>query len=114
MLSTPILNLPQSGVLGMHNIVDRPIVVDGEIKISPIMYFALSYDHRIIDGKESVSFLRMIKETLSNKLIKKPKLEDSVKEFVFKNAIKGNPDSVLSVMDQFALKERFLMNVGDV
>ena len=56
--------------------------------------------------------LRMIKETLSNKLIKKPKLEDSVKEFVFKNAIKGNPDSVLSVMDQFALKERFLMNVG--
>ena len=58
--------------------------------------------------------LRMIKETLSNKLIKKPKLEDSVKEFVFKNAIKGNPDSVLSVMDQFALKERFLMNVGDV
>ena len=56
MLSTPILNLPQSGVLGMHNIVDRPVVVDGEIKIRPIMYLALSYDHRIIDGKESVSF----------------------------------------------------------
>ena len=56
MLSTPILNLPQSGVLGMHNIVDRPIVVDGEIKIRPIMYLALSYDHRIVDGKESVSF----------------------------------------------------------
>ncbi len=64
MLSTPILNLPQSGVLGMHNIVDRPIVVDGEIKIRPVMYLALSYDHRIIDGKESVSFLKMIKEIL--------------------------------------------------
>ena len=55
MLSTPILNLPQSGVLGMHNIVERPVVVDGEIKIRPIMYLALSYDHRIIDGKESVA-----------------------------------------------------------
>ena len=64
MLSTPILNLPQSGVLGMHNIVDRPTVVNGEIKIRPIMYLALSYDHRIIDGKESVSFLKMIKENL--------------------------------------------------
>ena len=66
MLSTPILNLPQSGVLGMHNIVDRPIVVDGEIKIRPIMYLALSYDHRIIDGKESVSFLKTIKENLED------------------------------------------------
>ena len=66
MLSTPILNLPQSGVLGMHNIVDRPSVVDGEIKIRPIMYLALSYDHRIIDGKESVSFLKMIKENLED------------------------------------------------
>ena len=66
MLSTPILNLPQSGVLGMHNIVDRPIVVEGEIKIRPIMYLALSYDHRIIDGKESVSFLKMVKENLEN------------------------------------------------
>ena len=66
MLSTPILNLPQSGVLGMHNIVDRPVVVDGEIKIKPIMYLALSYDHRIIDGKESVSFLKMIKENLED------------------------------------------------
>jgi 2-oxoglutarate dehydrogenase E2 component (dihydrolipoamide succinyltransferase) len=66
MLSTPILNLPQSGVLGMHNIVDRPTVVDGEIKIRPIMYLALSYDHRIIDGKESVSFLKMIKENLED------------------------------------------------
>ena len=66
MLSTPILNLPQSGVLGMHNIVDRAIVVDGEIKVRPIMYLALSYDHRIIDGKESVSFLKMIKENLED------------------------------------------------
>jgi len=66
MLSTPILNLPQSGVLGMHNIVDRPMVVDGEIKIRQIMYLALSYDHRIIDGKESVSFLKMIKENLED------------------------------------------------
>ena len=64
MLSTPILNLPQSGVLGMHNIVERPVVLDGEIKIRPIMYLALSYDHRIIDGKESVSFLKMVKENL--------------------------------------------------
>ncbi len=66
MLSTPILNLPQSGVLGMHNIVDRPVAVDGEIQIRPIMYLALSYDHRIIDGKESVSFLKMIKENLED------------------------------------------------
>ena len=64
MLSTPILNLPQSGVLGMHNIVERPVVIEGEIMIRPIMYLALSYDHRIIDGKESVSFLKMIKENL--------------------------------------------------
>ena len=66
MLSTPILNLPQSGVLGMHNIVERPIVINGEIKIRPIMYLALSYDHRIIDGKDSVSFLKMIKENLED------------------------------------------------
>ncbi len=66
MLSTPILNLPQSGVLGMHNIVERPVVVDGEVKIRPVMYLALSYDHRIIDGKESVSFLKMIKENLED------------------------------------------------
>ena len=66
MLSTPILNLPQSGVLGMHNIVERPIAIDGDIKIRPIMYLALSYDHRIIDGKESVSFLKMIKENLED------------------------------------------------
>ncbi len=66
MFSTPILNLPQSGVLGMHNIVERPFVVEGEIKIRPIMYLALSYDHRIIDGKESVSFLKMIKENIED------------------------------------------------
>ena len=66
MLSTPILNLPQSGVLGMHNIIERAMVVDGEIKIRPIMYLALSYDHRIIDGKESVSFLKMVKENLED------------------------------------------------
>ena len=66
MLSTPILNLPQSGVLGMHNIVERPVVINGEIKIRPIMYLALSYDHRIIDGKDSVSFLKMIKENLED------------------------------------------------
>ena len=66
MLSTPILNLPQSGVLGMHNIVSRPIVVNNEIKIRPIMYLALSYDHRIIDGKEAVSFLKTVKENLED------------------------------------------------
>ena len=64
MLSTPILNPPQSAVLGMHNIVQRPIVVDGNVEVRPIMYLALSYDHRIVDGKESVSFLKMIKENL--------------------------------------------------
>ena len=64
MLSTPILNPPQSGVLGMHNIVDRPTVVDGKIVVRPIMYLALSYDHRIIDGKEAVSFLKCVKEHL--------------------------------------------------
>ena len=64
MLSTPILNPPQSAVLGMHNIVERPIVVNGEVVVRPIMYLALSYDHRIIDGKEAVSFLKIIKESL--------------------------------------------------
>ena len=66
MLSTPILNLPQSGILGMHNIIERPVVVDGDIIIRPIMYLAFSYDHRIIDGKESVSFLKMIKENIED------------------------------------------------
>ena len=64
MLSTPILNPPQSGVLGMHNIVERPVNDNGEIKIKPIMYLALSYDHRIIDGKDSVSFLKTLKDNL--------------------------------------------------
>ena len=66
MMSTPILNPPQSGVLGMHNIVERPIAIDGDIKIKPIMYLALSYDHRIIDGKDSVSFLKLLKENLED------------------------------------------------
>ena len=66
MLSTPILNPPQSGVLGMHNIVERPIVVEGEVRVRPVMYLALSYDHRIIDGKDSVSFLKTIKENLED------------------------------------------------
>ena len=66
MLSTPILNLPQSGVLGMHNIVKRPVVINDEIQIRPIMYLALSYDHRIIDGKEAVSFLKLVKENLED------------------------------------------------
>ena len=64
MLSTPILNPPQSAVLGMHNIIERPVVEDGEVKIKPIMYLALSYDHRIIDGKEAVSFLKIVKDSL--------------------------------------------------
>ena len=66
MLSTPIVNAPQSAILGMHNIVERPMAVNGEVKIRPIMYLALTYDHRIIDGKESVTFLKTIKEYLEN------------------------------------------------
>ncbi len=66
MLSTPIINPPQSGILGMHNIVERPVAIDGKVEIRPIMYVALSYDHRIIDGKESVSFLVAVKEALEN------------------------------------------------
>ena len=66
MLSTPILNVPQSGVLGMHNVIERPISINGEVKIRPMMYLALSYDHRIIDGKDSVSFLKCIKENLED------------------------------------------------
>ena len=66
MLSTPIINPPQSAILGMHNIVDRPVAVNGKVEVHPIMYLALSYDHRIIDGKESVGFLVRIKETLEN------------------------------------------------
>ncbi len=66
MLSTPIINPPQSAILGMHNIVNRPMAVDGQVVIQPIMYVALSYDHRIIDGKESVGFLVAVKEALEN------------------------------------------------
>ncbi len=64
MLSTPILNPPQSAVLGMHNIIERPVAINGELKIRPVMYIALSYDHRIIDGKEAVSFLKTVKDNL--------------------------------------------------
>ena len=66
MLSTPIINPPQSGILGMHNIIERPVAVDGKVEIRPMMYVALSYDHRIIDGKESVGFLVAVKEALEN------------------------------------------------
>ncbi|GAA3645727.1 2-oxoglutarate dehydrogenase complex dihydrolipoyllysine-residue succinyltransferase [Flavivirga jejuensis] len=66
MLSTPIINPPQSAILGMHNIVERPVAIDGKVEIRPIMYVALSYDHRIIDGKESVGFLVAVKEALEN------------------------------------------------
>ncbi|MFV0566883.1 MAG: 2-oxoglutarate dehydrogenase complex dihydrolipoyllysine-residue succinyltransferase [Flavobacteriaceae bacterium] len=66
MLSTPIINPPQSGILGMHNIIERPIAVNGKVEIHPMMYIALSYDHRIIDGKESVGFLVAVKEALEN------------------------------------------------
>lgn len=66
MLSTPILNPPQSAILGMHNIVERPVAIEGKVEIRPIMYVALSYDHRIIDGKESVGFLVAVKEALEN------------------------------------------------
>ena len=66
MLSTPILNPPQSAILGMHNIIERPIAVHGKVEIHPMMYLALSYDHRIIDGKESVGFLLKVKELLEN------------------------------------------------
>ncbi|HQV33532.1 MAG TPA: 2-oxo acid dehydrogenase subunit E2, partial [Calditrichia bacterium] len=66
LMSTPIINAPQSAILGMHKIQDRPMVVDGEIRVRPMMYLALSYDHRIIDGRESVSFLVRVKELLED------------------------------------------------
>tara|TARA_B100001121_G_C18584116_1_gene571196 strand:- start:505 stop:1050 length:546 start_codon:yes stop_codon:yes gene_type:complete len=66
MLSTPIINPPQSAILGMHNIVERPVAINGKVEVRPIMYLALSYDHRIIDGKESVGFLVKVKELLEN------------------------------------------------
>ena len=66
MLSTPIINPPQSAILGMHNIVERPVAINRKVEIRPIMYVALSYDHRIIDGKDSVGFLVKVKEVLEN------------------------------------------------
>jgi 2-oxoglutarate dehydrogenase E2 component (dihydrolipoamide succinyltransferase) len=65
-MSTPIINGDQSAILGMHNIVQRPMAVNGEVKIRPVMYVALSYDHRIVDGKESVSFLYRVKELIED------------------------------------------------
>jgi 2-oxoglutarate dehydrogenase E2 component (dihydrolipoamide succinyltransferase) len=66
LMSTPIINIPQSAILGMHKIQDRPVAIDGQVVIRPMMYLALSYDHRIIDGRESVSFLVRVKEQLEN------------------------------------------------
>jgi 2-oxoglutarate dehydrogenase E2 component (dihydrolipoamide succinyltransferase) len=66
MMSTPIINVPQSAILGMHNIVERPMAVNGQVVIKPMMYLALSYDHRIIDGRESVGFLVTVKQLLEN------------------------------------------------
>ena len=66
LMSTPIINPPQSAILGMHKIQDRPMAIDGKVEIRPMMYLALSYDHRIIDGKESVSFLVSVKDYLEN------------------------------------------------
>jgi 2-oxoglutarate dehydrogenase E2 component (dihydrolipoamide succinyltransferase) len=68
MLSTPIINPPQSAILGMHNILDRPVAIDGKVEIRPVMYVALSYDHRIIDGKDSVGCLVHIKKFIENPL----------------------------------------------
>ena len=70
MLSTPIINPPQSGILGMHNIIERPVAIDGKVLIQPMMYLAFSYDHRIIDGRESVGFLVAIKEAIENPIEK--------------------------------------------
>jgi 2-oxoglutarate dehydrogenase E2 component (dihydrolipoamide succinyltransferase) len=66
MMSTPIINAPQSGILGMHNIVERPVAINGQVVIRPMMYVALSYDHRIIDGRESVGFLVRVKQYLED------------------------------------------------
>jgi 2-oxoglutarate dehydrogenase E2 component (dihydrolipoamide succinyltransferase) len=66
MMSTPIINIPQSAILGMHNIVERPMAINGQVVIRPMMYLALSYDHRIIDGRESVGFLVRVKQLLEN------------------------------------------------
>ena len=66
LMSTPILNMPQSGILGMHNIVQRPVAVDGKVEVRPMMYLALSYDHRIVDGKEAVTFLVAVKNAVED------------------------------------------------
>src|SRR5690554_7992857 len=66
MMSTPLINPPQSAILGMHNIIDRPVAIDGNVVVRPMMYIALSYDHRVIDGKDSVSFLVRVKQLLEN------------------------------------------------
>ncbi|PIY02050.1 MAG: dihydrolipoyllysine-residue succinyltransferase, partial [Bacteroidetes bacterium CG_4_10_14_3_um_filter_31_20] len=66
LLSTPILNPPQSAILGMHNIIERPVAINGKVEIRPMMYIALSYDHRVLDGKDSVLFLKKIKEFIEN------------------------------------------------
>ena len=80
MLSTPIINPPQSAILGMHNIIERPIAVNGKVEIRPVMFLALSYDHRIIDGRESVGFLVHIKEALENpkEILMNNKIEEAL------------------------------------
>jgi 2-oxoglutarate dehydrogenase E2 component (dihydrolipoamide succinyltransferase) len=80
MLSTPIINPPQSAILGMHNIVERPMAINGKVEVRPVMYIALSYDHRIIDGRESVGFLVHIKEALENpiEILMNNKIKDSL------------------------------------
>ncbi|OUV54931.1 MAG: hypothetical protein CBC73_03500 [Flavobacteriales bacterium TMED113] len=87
MLSTPILNPPQSAILGMHNIVQRPVAIDGKVLVRPIMYLALSYDHRVIDGKESVGFLVAIKEALEDPI--KLLFEGDVNKVLFKKSKKA-------------------------
>lgn len=82
LMSTPIINPPQSAILGMHNIIDRPIALNGQVVIRPMMYIALSYDHRIIDGRESVGFLKMIKELIENPLSMLFNNEDPIKKLL--------------------------------
>jgi 2-oxoglutarate dehydrogenase E2 component (dihydrolipoamide succinyltransferase) len=82
MMSTPILNPPQSAILGMHNIIERPVAINGEVKIQPMMYIALSYDHRVIDGKESVGFLVKVKEMIENPVKMLFNGNDAVKELL--------------------------------
>jgi 2-oxoglutarate dehydrogenase E2 component (dihydrolipoamide succinyltransferase) len=82
MMSTPILNPPQSAILGMHKIMDRPIAVNGKVEIHPMMYIALSYDHRVIDGKESVGFLVKVKEYLEDPVRMVEEGEESIKRLL--------------------------------